>query len=80
MEFWAIACKYQDGVFYDFDTDDLTTDLKETCFLPTEDIANDYIRNEFDDEYVAVKIKLLRLEENGVWAYSADRVPEWEDF
>lgn len=80
MEFWAIAYKYQDGVFHDFEKDDLTTDLKETCFLPTVAMANNYIQKELDNEYVAVKIKLLRLEENGVWAYSADKVLEWEDF
>lgn len=79
MEFWAIAYKYQEGVYYDFATDDLTTNLKETCLLPTKEVAEDYIRNEFDEDNVAVKIELLRLEANGVWAYSSGRVPEWDD-
>ncbi|KOS64492.1 hypothetical protein FJQ98_21020 [Lysinibacillus agricola] len=80
MEFWAIGYKYKEGVYYDYATDDLAVELKETCFLPTKEVAEDYIRNEFDDEYVAVKIDLLRLEANGVWAYSSSHEPKWDDF
>ena len=78
MNVWVIAYRYDEDAFYDFDTDDTTGGLKPTCFLPTEDVANDYIRNELNDEYVAAKVTIHRVEENGVWAHSIDGIPEWE--
>lgn len=39
MDFWAVVYKYQEDVFWDFGKEVETTDLKETCFLPTKSRA-----------------------------------------
>lgn len=80
MNFWAIAYKYQEDVFWDFEKDGETTDLKETCFLPTKDMADIFIEEELSDEFVPVEINLERLEKNGVWSHSRSEVKEWDEY
>lgn len=81
MKFWAIAYQYQEDVFYDFAIEETTLDLSETCFLPTKEVAEDFISQHLDDEYIPVEIELETLQKNGVWSYTRGRVERWdEDF
>lgn len=78
MEFWAIAYKYEESIFYDFKKQGLTHNFSEACFLPSEELANQLIEDEFGNEAVAVKVELNSLSESGVWTYSVGKVAEWE--
>lgn len=82
MKFWAIAYLYQEDVFYDFKQEEDTMDLSETCFLPTKEVAEDFISQELNhDDYVPVEIELETLQRNGIWSWSRERVDRWdEDF
>ncbi|MBJ8031981.1 hypothetical protein [Bacillus cereus group sp. N21] len=81
MKFWALAYQYQDDVFYDFAIEETTLDLSETCFLPTKEVAEDFISQQLDDEYIPVEIELETLQKNGIWSYTRGRVERWdEDF
>jgi len=80
MDFWAVAYKYQEDVFWDFEKEDETTDLKETCFLSTKSMAENYIEEVLSDEFTPVQINLERIEKNGVWSHSRGTVEQWDDF
>jgi len=79
MEFWAIAYIWQEDIFYDFEKEGDMHDLKETCFLPTRDLALEYIADNLDVDYEPVEISLERLEKNGVWSYSRGTVKRWDE-
>lgn len=79
MKFWAIAYKYQEDVYVDFEKREDTLDLTESCFLPTREMAEEYIEDELGDWYVPVEITLGRLESSGVWTYNRGEVVAWEN-
>ncbi len=78
MKFWVIAYKYEEDVFWDFAKGDETSDLNESCFLPTKEMAEQFIEDELTTNHVAVELTLERLEKNGVWSSMLGRVEEWD--
>lgn len=80
MKFWAIAYQYQEEVFYDFAKEEDTLELNESCFLPTEELAENFISTELDgSEYVPVEIEVETIQKNGVWSYTRGRVASWDE-
>jgi hypothetical protein len=79
MIFWVIAFQYQEDVFWDFALNDESMELKETCFLPTEETAKSFIAEHLGSDYVPVKIDLERVERNGTWTYSRGPVQRWDE-
>lgn len=79
MKFWALAYQYQEDVFYDFAKEEDTMDLNEACFLPTKDVADDFISQQLDDDYIPVEIELETLQKNGVWSYTRGKVERWDE-
>ncbi|MGN4759915.1 hypothetical protein ACTFRK_29265 [Bacillus cereus group sp. MYBK227-2] len=79
MKFWALAYQYEEDVFYDFVKEEDTMDLNEACFLPTKDVADDFISQQLDDDYVPVEIELETLQKNGIWSWSRGRVERWDE-
>lgn len=78
MEFYAIAFKYQEDVWFDLEKGDNSSELKASCLLPTYDLAEEYISDELSMQYHPVKIKLEILNKNGVWSWSRDAFPDWD--
>ncbi|WP_436863973.1 hypothetical protein [Bacillus fungorum] len=79
MKFWALAYQYQEDVFYDFAKEEDTMDLNEACILPTKDVADDFISQQLDDDYIPVEIELETLQKNGVWSYTRGKVERWDE-
>ncbi|PHA00923.1 hypothetical protein COE51_06320 [Bacillus pseudomycoides] len=80
MKFWAIAYQYQEDVFYDFAKEEDTLELTESCFLPTEEVAENFISAELDSyDYVPVEIELETLQKNGIWSYTRGKVERWDE-
>lgn len=79
MKFWALAYQYEEDVFYDFVKEEDTMDLSEACFLPTKEVAEDFISQQLDDDYVSVEIELETLQKNGIWSWSRGRVERWDE-
>lgn len=79
MEFWAIAYEWQEDIYYDFEKQEDTHNLTESCFLPTREMAVEFISEELDADYTPVRITLERLEENGVWSHTRGTVKRWDN-
>lgn len=79
MKFWALAYQWQEDFFYNFESDEDTHDLSESCFLPTRAMAVKFIENELGTDYEPVEITLERLEKNGIWSYTRGPVKRWDD-
>ncbi|MEC5307807.1 hypothetical protein [Bacillus thuringiensis] len=79
MKFWALAYQYEEDVFYDFVKEEDAMDLSEACFLPTKEVAEDFISQHLDDDYVPVEIELETLQKNGIWSWSRGRVERWDE-
>ncbi|MDZ5480434.1 hypothetical protein [Bacillus thuringiensis] len=79
MKFYAIAYQFEEDSFYDLSTKEETLSLKETCFLPTEELAQKVIDEELSVKYVPVEINLTSLQENGIWSYERSRVDIWDE-
>lgn len=79
MKFWAIAYEWQEDFFYDFEKQEDTHDLKETCFLPTREMALDFIEDELGSDYEPVEITLEILEESGSWSHTRGPVKRWDE-
>ncbi|QWH09508.1 hypothetical protein [Bacillus mycoides] len=79
MKFWALAYQYEEDVFYDFVKEEDTMDLSEACFLPAKEVAEDFISQQLDDDYVPVEIELETLQKNGIWSWSRGRVERWDE-
>jgi hypothetical protein len=79
MKFWAIAYRYQEEVFYNFEIEEDTLDLTEQCFLPTESLATEIIEEKLSADYAPVGIELETLNKNGIWSWSRDQVEEWDE-
>ena len=77
MKFWLIANTQEEGVFYDFEKKADVTDLSETCFLPTEEMANQFIEDELSVRYKATHVTVDVIEEQGSWSYTRQKVGEW---
>lgn len=77
MKFWAIAYNYDSDYFYNFKTEE-ESDLEESCLLPTEEIAKEFIEDYLSVSYTPVKINLETLSKDGVWSYSRGRVEYWD--
>ncbi|BCC74174.1 hypothetical protein BCJMU51_p2029 (plasmid) [Bacillus cereus] len=81
MKFWAVAYQFDEDVFWDFSKNEDTFDITERCFLPTKEMAEQFIEEELSIQYVPVEIELETLQKNGIWSYSRGRVDNWdEDF
>lgn len=79
MKFWAIAYEWQEEIFYDFEKHEDTSNLTESCFLPTREMAVKFISDELNADYEPVEITLERLEKNGVWSYTREPVKRWDN-
>lgn len=79
MKFWALAYQFQEDIFYDFRTEIDTTDLTESCFLPSKSLAKQMIDEIGGEDYVPVEIELERLERNGIWTWSRGKVDKWDE-
>ncbi|WP_088363343.1 hypothetical protein [Bacillus cereus] len=80
MKFWALAYQFQEEVYYDFEKEEDTVNLSETCFLPTKPLAEAFIKKELSvDAYVPVEIELETLHKNGNYSYSRGRVDRWDE-
>ncbi|MFY0147859.1 hypothetical protein ACRS52_14690 [Bacillus cytotoxicus] len=79
MKFWALAYQYQEDVFYDFAKEENTMDLSESGLLPTKEVAEDFISQQLDDDYVPVEIELETLQKNGIWSWSRGKVERWDE-
>jgi hypothetical protein len=79
MKFWAIAYLYQEGIFVDFKEKKDTMDLTENCFLPTMEMAEQYIDYELSSDYIPVEIELETLQRNGSWSYTRGRIERWDE-
>ena len=78
MNFWAIAFQYQEDVWFDLDKKEDTFDLSSTCFLPTKEMAQQYIEDELSTDYVPVKIELETVNHNRSWSWNREPVPQWD--
>ena len=79
MIFWAIAYKYQEDVFWDFEIEGKAVHLKETGFLPTKTIAESFIENELSDDFIPVEINVERIEKDGCWTISRQPIEQWDE-
>lgn len=77
MNFWLIANIQEEDVFYDFEKKEDVTDLTETCFLPTEEMALQFIEDELSVRYKATQVTVNVLEEQGSWSYTRQKVERW---
>ena len=78
MEFWALAYKYEDGNFYDFKLKYNEVYLKDSCLLPTQEMAENYIRDNLSNAYTVVKVKIHSYADEGKkLGYLMTRLPEW---
>lgn len=72
MKFYAIAYKFQEDVFYNFEECSDHLGLEPTCLLPTKDLAEQI-------DYVPVEINLNNVRENGNLSYSRGFVEGWDE-
>lgn len=79
MIFWAIAYEFQEDIFYDFKKNEDTHSLEPSCFLPTREMAVEFISEELGADYEPVEITLERLEPNGTWTYTRGPVKRWDE-
>lgn len=79
MNFWAIAVKYDEDVFYDFEKEEDTFHLSESCMLPTKAMADQIIEDELCDQYTSVSVTIETIEKSGSWSYTRGTVPEWDE-
>lgn len=79
MKFWAVADQFDEDVFWDFTENEDTSDITESCFLPTKEMAEKFIEDELSIQYVPVEIELETLQKNGIWSYTRGRVERWDE-
>lgn len=79
MNFWVIANRYDEGWFHSFKEKEDVSLLNETCFLPSEEMAEGYIEDYLGTDYFPLQIKLITLQENGCYSYEIDTVREWDE-
>lgn len=78
MKFYALAYQHQEDVYYNFEEKEDTLELDNKCFLPTKQMAEDFIEDQLSIDYVPVEIELLTLNGNGTWSMSRGRVDRWD--
>jgi hypothetical protein len=77
VKFYAIAYLYQENVWFDLKKKEDSFDLKSTCFLPTWEMAEQYIEDELSIQYVPVEIEIETINK-GVWSWSRGSVSHWD--
>jgi hypothetical protein len=77
MKFWAIAFRYDEDVFYNFETGEDEYDFRPSSLLPTKDMAKQVIEDILTDQHVPVEITIKKVDEHG-YSYSRGRVAEWD--
>lgn len=78
MEFWALAFKNEEGNFYDFKSKDNEVYLKESCLLPTREMAENFMNDYLSNAYVVVKVKINScIDESEKMGYSMTMLEEW---
>lgn len=76
MEFWAIADNHNEDFFYNFKENTEVSGLSASCFLPSEEMANQFIEDELSVNYTAVPVTLTVLEANGSFSYELGKIRE----
>jgi len=77
IKLWAIAFRYDEGVFYDFAKGHDEYDLNPTSLVPTKEMAKQAIEDLLTDQHVPVEITIKSVNEYG-YSYSRGRVDEWD--
>lgn len=80
MKFWAIAFKYQEDVFYDFEKKEDSHGLEPSCLLPTEEMASQYIQDELSIEYEPIQIEIETLSKQGVMSWTRQQFEHWDEY
>jgi hypothetical protein len=77
LKMYAIGYKYQEDVFFNFATGEDSFSLDPSCFLPTEEMAEQIIEDELSDQYGVVEIEILSVR-NGVWSWARGDFETWD--
>jgi hypothetical protein len=79
MKFWAIAYQYQEDVWFDLEKKEDSFDLRSTCLLPTQELAEQYIEDELSIQYAPVEIEIETISKSGTWSWSREKVEAWDE-
>lgn len=77
MNFFVIASKQEEEVFYDTVEKNDTFDLSSHCLFPAKSIAEDYIEDHLSVNYMVLPIELTSASRSGELVWSRDKVQEW---
>jgi len=77
IKLWAIAFRYDEGVFYNFESGVDEYDFTPSSLLPTKAMAEEIIEDLLTDQHVPVEITIKSVNEHG-YSYSRGRVEEWD--
>jgi len=80
MEFYALAYKPEVCVYFDFANKENVKFVDTTCLLPAEEMAQQYIADHLNDDYMVVAVSVdyhsSKTEETN---FSIDPVPDWDE-
>lgn len=79
MEFWTIAYKYQEDVFFDFKKQEDSIGLEPSCLLPTKELASQIIEDQLSTEYEPIRIEIESLSKQGVMSWTRETFEPWDE-
>lgn len=77
MEFYVLANTNEEEVYYDIANEQDALVLNSGCFLPTKDLADQYIEDQLSSNYIPVKINVETVSLNGNFVWTREVVPQW---
>ncbi|MBG9693268.1 hypothetical protein ABD91_21260 [Lysinibacillus sphaericus] len=77
MEFYVLANTDEEEVFYDIAKGQDANTINSGCFLPSKDLAEQYIEDQLCSSYIPVKINVETLSLNGDFVWTREVVPQW---
>lgn len=79
MEFHVLANTDEEEVYYDIAKEQDAYVLNNGCFLPSKDLAEQYIEDQLSSNYIPVKINVETVSSNGDFSWTREAVPQWDN-
>ncbi|HZG16944.1 MAG TPA: hypothetical protein VE710_18290 [Candidatus Bathyarchaeia archaeon] len=74
---WAIAFKYQEGAFYNFEKGEEDLELSFSHLVPSKDMAEDFIEDYLAITYIPVPVTIISFSKDA-FVYTYEKPSEWQ--
>ena len=80
LTMYAIVDSTEEGYYWNFKKENMSSKLNEECLLPTKEMAERYIEDELAIYYKVIEVNIESISKTGTWCYSTNEHEIFDEY